>query len=59
MLQNLRLKHFNPLIENLSRETNYQDIDTIIKEIKQTYFEQSKGPAQEDEFQRFIEVSFP
>ena len=59
MLQNLKLKHFNPLIESLSRETSYQDIDTIIEEIKQMYFEQSKGPAQEDAFKRFMEVRFP
>ena len=58
-LENLRLKLLNPVLENLSPEINFQSIDDILREIKQAYFEEIKGPAQEDEFNRFMEVCFP
>lgn len=58
LLGNLRLKHFVPVIENLSHETTVQEIVSVIVEIEETYKEQSKGPAQEDELKKFKKVSF-
>ena len=59
ILANLRIKHLNPFQKNLSHETTDQEIVTIIEEIKQSYFQQSKGPTQEVEFKKFMEVSLP
>ena len=58
LLGNLRLKLFNPVVENLTHETTDQEIVTTINEIEEIYKEQSKGPAQEDEFKKFKKVSF-
>ena len=56
LLGNLRIQHLNPILENLSHETSYDKIVTVIEEIKQSYFKQSKGPAKEDQFKKFMEV---
>ena len=57
LLQKLRDMHLNPILENLSHETNFTDIVNAIEAIQDNYYEQSRGPARECAFIDFMKVS--
>lgn len=57
LLQTLRDVHLNPILENLSHETNPNDIVNAIEAIQDNYYEQSIGPGSECAFIDFMKVS--
>ena len=46
----------SPIIENLSPETNTEDIDDAIKKIDTEYNQTAKGPAKLKVFEDFMKV---
>ena len=58
LLQNLRDTHLNPILKNLSPETNCEDLVNAIKKIHESYWRQSIGPAKTRVHNEFMKVSF-
>lgn len=58
LVEQLKEKHLDPLINQLSPATDFRDIEAAFAAVVTSYDERSVGPAADDVLEHFIQVRF-